>query len=260
MLRITTLTRPSHISLNIQRNRFSTSKVVRRVLKWSLLGTAGLYGGVYLLYYGARSRVEQLNWLDRYTPSLLLKKAQNVLHYLPSLPEKANASVYKQTQKHSVVSPHKEELETLTVKPKDTKLQNSSISNNLLSGLAKGSSSLIELYHEVLELLSGFNEPEGKEDIPDQLPRVVVVGDQSAGKTSVLEMLTRARIFPRGAGEMMTRSPVMVTLVEGTYLVTIVYYVSRTSVIPTSLLLITRIRCCMRRRLQSLHQTASVKF
>jgi optic atrophy protein 1 len=215
-------------------------RFLRRQIYLVLLLGGVSTGALLLVYVGMRREVERLSWLENYLPSSIGGKIANGLESLsgwlkskPTPPSDSSSSSSSSAKTSGGaaggVSETRDRLLHSEIRELTAKLAQLEKENHELRQLLKASGddarsalltrqkSLIELYTDILNLLTDFDAKLNRKDgkFVNTLPQVVVVGDQSAGKTSVLEMVANARIFPRGGGEMMTRSPVIVTLSEG---------------------------------------------
>ena len=73
----------------------------------------------------------------------------------------------------------------------------------------KGNEGIETLVPLIIKLQNAFNAIKAKNSI--ELPQIVVVGAQSAGKSSVLESIVGRDFLPRGTG-IVTRCPLVLQL------------------------------------------------
>ncbi|VDM18081.1 unnamed protein product, partial [Wuchereria bancrofti] len=96
-----------------------------------------------------------------------------------------------------------------TIKMHLRKSNSTAVNENLVKNNQVFMESLIPVINKLQEVFSAV----GTREAEIQLPQIVVVGSQSAGKSSVLEGIVGRDFLPRGSG-IVTRRPLILQLVN----------------------------------------------
>src|SRR5271170_1650536 len=84
--------------------------------------------------------------------------------------------------------------------------------SNFFEGINIGNQLFKSLYGKIMGIFkNSFSEDEIKEY---KLPRVIVVGNESSGKSSLLENITKCQLFPRDS-KICTKCPILVRMISG---------------------------------------------